>query len=71
GAMLWPPLNDLIADVVSLHTGRPTVEIASLLDQYEGRSVPPAFTAHEERDTALPDPALPADNEHGLAPEAG
>lgn len=71
GMMLWPPLNDLIADLVSLHTGQPAAEIASLLDQYEARSGPPALREHEDRDTVLPDPALHADNEHGLAPEAG
>lgn len=37
GTMPWPPLNDLITDVVSLHTGRPEAEIASLLPHGSSR----------------------------------
>jgi AcrR family transcriptional regulator len=31
GNIPWPPLNDLVADLLSLHTGRPVAEIAALL----------------------------------------
>lgn len=71
GTMPWPPLNDLITDVVCLHTGRPAAETASLLRQHEGRFGPPTRAAHKDRDTALLDPSPPADNEHGITPEAG
>lgn len=36
GTIPWPPLDDLIADLISMHTGRPTAEIASLLARREG-----------------------------------
>ncbi|MEW1750991.1 TetR/AcrR family transcriptional regulator [Streptomyces angustmyceticus] len=71
GMMPWPPLNDLITDVVCLHTGRPAAETASLLRQHEGRFGPPTRAAHKDRDTALLDPSPPAGNEHGVTPEAG
>lgn len=31
GNIPWPPLNDLLADLLSLHTGRPVAEIAALV----------------------------------------
>ncbi|MEV6766157.1 hypothetical protein AB0N16_37120, partial [Streptomyces sp. NPDC051105] len=31
GDLPWPPLDDLIADLLSLHTGRPAAEIVPLL----------------------------------------
>ncbi|MFG2398441.1 TetR/AcrR family transcriptional regulator [Streptomyces lydicus] len=31
GALPWPPLDDLIAQVISLHTGRPAAEVTALL----------------------------------------
>ncbi|MFI0224790.1 TetR/AcrR family transcriptional regulator [Streptomyces lydicus] len=31
GALPWPPLDDLIAHVISLHTGRPAAEVTALL----------------------------------------
>lgn len=31
GNIPWPPLNDLVAEVLGLHTGRPAAEIAALL----------------------------------------
>lgn len=31
GNIPWPPLNDLLADLLSLHAGRPAAEIAGLL----------------------------------------
>lgn len=33
GNMPWPPLDDLLADLLSLHTARPVGEIAALLSQ--------------------------------------
>ncbi|MEV6480919.1 TetR/AcrR family transcriptional regulator [Streptomyces sp. NPDC051576] len=33
GDLPWPPLNDLLANLLSLHTGRPTDELATLLTQ--------------------------------------
>ncbi|MBP2067536.1 hypothetical protein J2Z30_008602 [Streptomyces iranensis] len=33
GNIPWPPLDDLIADLLSLHTARPAAEIAALLPQ--------------------------------------
>lgn len=36
GAIPWPPLNDLLADLLGLHTGRPAREIAALLNAAEG-----------------------------------
>ncbi|MFD7923589.1 TetR/AcrR family transcriptional regulator [Streptomyces sp. NPDC059740] len=35
GNLPWPPLDELIADVVSLHTDRPAAEISALLNQHE------------------------------------
>lgn len=35
GNIPWPPLNDLLADLLSLHAGRPAAEIADLLAQVE------------------------------------
>ncbi|MFE2374909.1 TetR/AcrR family transcriptional regulator [Streptomyces sp. NPDC059398] len=35
GTMPWPPLDDLITDVVGLHTGRPAAEVAGLLGPWE------------------------------------
>lgn len=35
GAISWPPLNDLLADLLSLHTGRPARHIATLLGSTE------------------------------------
>nr|BFD88135.1 hypothetical protein StreXyl84_75360 [Streptomyces sp. Xyl84] len=31
GDIPWPPLDDLIADLISLHTGRPAADVAALL----------------------------------------
>ncbi|ATL29224.1 TetR/AcrR family transcriptional regulator [Streptomyces formicae] len=31
GDMPWPPLDDLLADLIGLHTGRPAADIAGLL----------------------------------------
>ncbi|MGW0193977.1 TetR/AcrR family transcriptional regulator [Nonomuraea sp. NPDC003201] len=31
GALPWPPLDELIANLISLHTGRPATEIGALL----------------------------------------
>jgi hypothetical protein len=31
GTIPWPPLDELIAELLSLHTGRPEAEIAALL----------------------------------------
>ncbi|EYT82166.1 TetR family transcriptional regulator [Streptomyces sp. Tu 6176] len=36
GDMPWPPLDDLLADLISLHTARPAAEIAALLVQDGG-----------------------------------
>ncbi|MEY9931127.1 AcrR family transcriptional regulator [Catenulispora sp. GP43] len=33
GDIPWPPLDELIADLLSLHTGRPAAEIAALLPE--------------------------------------
>ncbi|NUP51782.1 MAG: TetR/AcrR family transcriptional regulator [Catenulispora sp.] len=35
GNIPWPPLNDLLADLLSLHTARPSAEIAALLEKIE------------------------------------
>ncbi|MFE9413683.1 TetR/AcrR family transcriptional regulator [Streptomyces sp. NPDC006704] len=35
GTMPWPPLDDLITDVVALHTGRPAAEVAPLVGRPE------------------------------------
>ncbi|GAA1986296.1 TetR/AcrR family transcriptional regulator [Catenulispora subtropica] len=35
GDIPWPPLNDLIADLLGLHSGRPIAEIAALLSRDE------------------------------------
>ncbi|MFJ2771391.1 TetR/AcrR family transcriptional regulator [Streptomyces sp. NPDC087300] len=31
GTMSWPPLDDLLTDLIGLHTGRPAADIAALL----------------------------------------
>jgi AcrR family transcriptional regulator len=33
GSISWPPLDDLLADLLGLHTGRPADEIAALITQ--------------------------------------
>ncbi|MGP3938503.1 MULTISPECIES: TetR/AcrR family transcriptional regulator [Streptomyces] len=40
GTIPWPPLDGLITDLLSLHTGRPAAEIEALLPQGEGASGP-------------------------------
>ncbi|MFE9009126.1 hypothetical protein ACFYOY_44770 [Streptomyces sp. NPDC007875] len=40
GAIPWPPLDGLLTDLISLHTGRPAAEIGALLPQGEGASGP-------------------------------
>lgn len=47
GNIPWPPLDDLVADLLGLHTGRPAAEIATLLPGSEddpGSGVSPSRT---------------------------